>query len=500
MKSLKRAAAVLLSACTALTCASCGENTANAMTIDGYEVRSGIYLYYVTSAYNDAIRILSDQGESFDDCNTTADYKKIMKDINIDNITAEDWIKNKAVEYCQTFVAIERDFEAKGLKLTGEQLAAIDNGVANSQNYFGEFFEQNGIGEQSVRDIVTSGYKQNVLWEEYYGEGGSVGVEESALYDYYKDNHLRIKYIEIPLKDGEGNLLKADGKAEMEAMANDYLQRLAKKSGSEAEMMAEFDYLIDENNTYQTSISQAAVTTTDDEGNTITTETTAKVTTTEAKSTDADTTAETTTGAEGETTSEPAAETTTGDETAAETTTTTTTTAAETTDATADVTTEETTTTTSADYASIGYDTAKERILTVSTAASEDEKASAETTTTAPTYTPCEKVYNWAADANTPYNQPELIKDDECYYVVVKLDIEDRMTDDDLWSSTAKESVRNTLYGDEFQDMLDDMGAKLAVTRNEKAFRRYKVLDVDVIAYQNAIMQSYYSQYNMQNG
>ena len=76
MKLIKRAAAALLSVCTAMTCASCGENTANAMTIDGYDVRAGVYLYYVTSAYNDAISVLSEGGESFEDCETTADIKK----------------------------------------------------------------------------------------------------------------------------------------------------------------------------------------------------------------------------------------------------------------------------------------------------------------------------------------------------------------------------------------------------------------------------------------
>ena len=45
-------------------------------------------------------------------------------------------------------------------------------------------------------------------------------------------------------------------------------------------------------------------------------------------------------------------------------------------------------------------------------------------------------------------------------------------------------------------DMLEDMGKKLDVDRNEKAFRRYKVLDVDVVEYQAAMMQSYYSSYN----
>ena len=498
MNFFRRAAAAALSVCTLLTCASCGENTANAMNVDGYDIRAGVYLYYVTSAYQEAIGVLRDGGETFEGAKVTEDYKKVMKDINIDEVTAEEWIQNKAADSCATFVAIERDFDAHNLKLSGEELAAIDGSVEASMRNYGEFFKSAGIGEQSVKDIITNSYKQNALWEAYYGKDGSVGVKEEELYDNYAENHLRIKYIEMPLKDGEGNLLKADGKAEIEKMAEDYMKRLQKKAGNEAELMEEMDFLIDEHNHYVTSLSEAAVTTTDDEGKTITTPTTPKVTTDKNGST-GETTAEATTTAP--------AETTTADMTAAATTETTTTTVktdatGDTTETTAAVTTEKTTTSTAETTTTTdatGYDKSKERILAVSTTAKEAEKK-ADETTTAPTYTPCEKVYNWALDEKTPLLKPELIKDDEVYYIVLKADIKTRMTDTDLWNENAIENVREDLYYDAFLDKLDEMAKALPVKRNESAFRRYKVLDVDVIGYQNALYSAYMSQYGGYGG
>ena len=91
--------------------------------------------------------------------------------------------------------------------------------------------------------------------------------------------------------------------------------------------------------------------------------------------------------------------------------------------------------------------------------------------------------------------EPTLIKDEECYYVVVKMDIEDRMTDDDLWTSSAIESVRQEMYYDKFLEKLDKIAKDLPVTRNESAFRRYKVLDIDYVTYQNALMNAYSSMY-----
>ena len=466
MNLAKKAGAVLLALCSALSCASCGESTANAMKVANYDVRAGIYLYYATSAYNEAIEVLRKGGENFDDIEDSKGYQKILDKSDIDAVTAEEWIQNKAEEYCKTFVAIEQEFDALGLTLSGEQLAAADSSAASSMTYYGQFFEDTGISVQSVKDIILNSYKQDAIWNAYYGEGGSKDIQEQELYDYYAENHFRIKYIEMPLKDGEGNLLKADGKEEIENMAKDYLKRLGKKAKNEADLMAEFDFLIDEHANYVTSLSEAAVTTTDDEGNTITTPTTAKITT--DKDGNTGTTAATTAPAD----EDEDAEKTTGADDASESTTTTTTAVAE----------------------GVDYDTANEHVLAVSTepAKKDDEK---EETTTEPSYTPCEKVYNWAVDPKTEFLKPELIKDDECYYVVVKMDIQDRMTGNDLWTANTVESARKDKYYQEFLDTLNKMANEKECERNNRAFKRYKVLDIDILGYKNALMQSYYSMY-----
>lgn len=495
MNLLKRAAALALSACTLLTLPSCGENTANAMKIDGTDVRAGVYLYNALNAYSDAISLLMEKGETFEGADTAKALSKTLKKINIDDVTAEEWIQNKAVSYCQEMIAVDRDFERLGLTLSGEELANIESGVEGDMSFFADFFKKTGIGEQSMREIRTASAKRDALWKAYYGKDGSEKVDEQKLFDHYADNHLRFKYIEMPLKDGEGNLLKADGKAEIEKMAQDYLSRLDKKKGDRAALMSEFDYLAREHEDYVTSLSNAAVTTTDENGSTITTATTAKVTTTEATTTEDTTTAS---GEEGTTTT--AANTTSGEET------TTTTTAdsdsaGDTTQTTADITTEDTTTTEYTTTYLYGYPIDREQTVAVSTSGSEDEQKdedeTGETTTTAPTYTPCEKVYKWVADPASPLDTPEFIKDEECYYIVMKMDIKERMTDKDIWTETQIENVRRELYYEEFNDKIKDMGDKLDVERNKKAFRRYKVLDIDLMQYQQLLYQSMYSGMNV---
>ena len=81
----------------------------------------------------------------------------------------------------------------------------------------------------------------------------------------------------------------------------------------------------------------------------------------------------------------------------------------------------------------------------------------------------------------------------------MKLDIRDRMVDSDLWGESRIENVRTTLYYDIFLEDLENIADGYQSVRNEAAFRRYKVLDLDYVEYQNAVMQSYYSMYGGSN-
>ena len=69
------------------------------------------------------------------------------------------------------------------------------------------------------------------------------------------------------------------------------------------------------------------------------------------------------------------------------------------------------------------------------------------------------------------------------------------MTEDDLWTESQIENVRHKVYDEEFLDMIDKLAEDLPCTRNNRAFKRYKVLDLDYLGYQQALMQSYYSMY-----
>ena len=96
-----------------------------------------------------------------------------------------------------------------------------------------------------MKDVLLSGEKRTAIYKAYYGEGGSEGVTDESLRTYYKENNARVEYVKIPLTDGEGNLLKSDGKAKLKEMAEQYLDRI-KAQSTEESMLHEYANVIDE--------------------------------------------------------------------------------------------------------------------------------------------------------------------------------------------------------------------------------------------------------------
>ena len=463
MINLKKIAATVVAAATAAVCVGCNSAMAYPLTIDGVPVKAGIYIYYSYAAYSEAISTIQEQNEDLD----TTD-EDLVKEQVIDGVDTLTWIQNKTMEYCKEYVAVQKDFEAKGLSLTKDETDNVEQYVSSAWENNGEAFERNGISEASVKDVLTSTYKSSELFLYYYDVDGEKGVTEDELKEYYIDNDARVRYIQFDLKDGSGNLLKEDGKKEMKEMVETYLDALEKLGGDETALNEEMDSIQEEYNAYVTSISEeaaaaTATSATDENGNEIpaaTTTTTA--TTTAAETTTTAVTEET--GAEGATTVTESEE---------ETVTRTASTEEEETDSAATTTSdaEETGETTETTTTTVPY--AHEVIITkVST--KEDEK----TDESEINYTPSKKAYE-AIFHDAKIGVPMMVEDEEAYYLVIRFDIEDRMTEEDLWSEDAIKSVATRKYMDTFDDDKEKMANALTVEQSDRAIRKYDPFKID---------------------
>lgn len=264
---------VISSACSCS--ASIGKGTQKAMSADGYDVNSGVFIYYSLQALDEALQnVSSNSGDG-----TSSVTVKDLKNTNIDGVPADEWIQDKATEYCTSYLAIRKEFDKVGAELTSDEIAESDS-MAESYYASDARLEKNGISLDSIKDIALNTYREQAIFKHYYGIDSEKGCSEAELKDYFDDNFARVKYFSIKLTNDEGEELGADEKRKLHQMADDYVRKINKKTGA-MDKMWEVDEVSKEYDEYV-----AAQTTTADGEDAVTTVST--TTTTAPAETDAD--------------------------------------------------------------------------------------------------------------------------------------------------------------------------------------------------------------------
>lgn len=280
MRSIKKiiaaAAAVSLvsglSGCTP----SIGSGSTTAMTIEGYDIPAGLFIYYSMQGYNEASQVLQTQ-------NGTAPELKDVRNARIDEIDSTDWIQNRATDYCVDFAGIEREFDAIGGVLSLEDK---DNAKSMAEYYYAmdSRLPENGVSEDTMLKMAESSYKEQAIFKYYYGFDGTMGCSEDELKDYFDENFARVKLVSISLLDSEGEKVSPDKERELRNMAKQYADEINKKTTVTAKLN-EVNNVIEsyneylEKNTIVESDEQEAVTTTTTTATTAANETTTTTTT-----------------------------------------------------------------------------------------------------------------------------------------------------------------------------------------------------------------------------
>lgn len=231
---MKRATAAAAALAVSLSLASCGKDTSWGADIDGTRIRAGIMIYFQSSAVSEAYGHLQEGQED-------------VLAITIDDQPSREWINNKAVESMRRYAAVENKFSELGLSFQNKEDELVKINAGQWWEYLGEYYEGMGISEQSYLDVCVNSEKERAIFNYYYGEGGEREVPQDEIKAYLNENNARIKYIEMPLKDGEGNVLKSEEKAKIINMAEEYIERM--KNGES------FEAISAENDKYYASLS-----------------------------------------------------------------------------------------------------------------------------------------------------------------------------------------------------------------------------------------------------
>lgn len=409
-KKWKKVIAAFISSAMILTCAGCtsGKDTAYVMTVDGYDVRAGVYLYYMDTALSEAMNRAAENDEKLGKTENMEDFRKVK----IDGKSFSDYVKDKATENCIDHVVAIKHFDELGLTVSDEGKAEIDEYVEMLWESGEDYLTKGGISKESVEEVMTASYKTDEIFKAYYGEGGKENVTDEHLKEHFTENNARVRYVAMDLHDAEGNDLDDAGMKELKDMADDFLKR-AKSAKDEAAMLKEFDEFQEEYDDYVVKKAAEAA------GEEVPTEASSEAAEDEHAGHDH------------------------GDEETAE-------------DEHADH-----------NHAD-GSSCSNEQIVPVVTI---DEDTKEEDVT----YTPSKAAYDWIYN-KAKTGTPEIVEDEDTLYVIVRLDIADRLTEDDLWNENNVDSIRFDLYSEDLQELLDTLGNEYEVVKNKKAFNRYDPL------------------------
>ena len=249
MNNFRKLAATGLSVVLSASMIGCtpaiGAGSRNAMTIDGYEVPAGLFIYYTLQGYNEASSQLQQK-------NGTVPSVDDVKGTNIEETDSSDWIQNKATKYCKDFVAVQREFDLIGGELTAENK---DEAVQMAEYYYAQdaLLADNGVGMETMKLMAESSYKEQQIFEYYYGFEGEKGCSEDELKEYFNDNFARVKYVSISLLDSEGNKVSADQERSLRKKADEYAHQINDKY-REIDKMHEVDAVQEKYDEYVESL------------------------------------------------------------------------------------------------------------------------------------------------------------------------------------------------------------------------------------------------------
>lgn len=448
--NIKKITAVAAAAAVMSSMTACGENTTWGATIDGSDIPAGIFIYYLQSAYYSAQSKLNEENSASSDAIASADGTTTTAAVfssQIDGKDAKTWIYDEATKSMQEYAAIEAKFTELGLTITADEKDAAKVYCDQIWDYAGEYYTKMGISEKSYTSLYLNSQKRDKVFKTIYSEGSEYAVSDDEIKTYLDENYAMINYIAMELKDGSGNLLKSDGKAEMMSMAESYVERY--KNGEDfdalnAEYTAYYDNL-------KATAAEEAANAAADEAETETS--TAEVTPSDAEAALDDNADEITDSAE---TAEDATEAPTEDTAEAEET-------ADTAEETAEA--DSSTTEEAADTTETSTDASAEE-TTDSGEQISSNKTVIEKSGTTPDSAVVSKVFDEMQKGDIQIIESS---DSETYYIVLKMDV----LETDEYFLSAKDSLLYEMKSEDFDALITQWTEAQNVVKNQDAYKRY---------------------------
>ena len=168
---------------------------------DNAEVPTGIYVQNMYTAYQAATQYVEDSSNVLGG--------------EIDGRSADQWIRDTALNLTKQYLAVNLKFDEEGLTLTEAENTNIQTLVDTVWNLYGESYTLLGINRDSYQKMQEYSAKASDLFQHYYGEGGELAPTDEEYSTYFTENYDRTRAVYYAKNDVDS--MTDEERAEAEA-------------------------------------------------------------------------------------------------------------------------------------------------------------------------------------------------------------------------------------------------------------------------------------------
>lgn len=208
MKAIKKLFALVLVLALALSCAACHPKDEIALTIGDDNILSAFYLCALIQADGEGQEKVTKQIELAGGSTADVNYGKQK----IDDVAYYTWVKNRAIEICEQFVAIKDKLIELDMPVTADDESTINmyaEYMWTSYGY-GAMYEPNGVSYETFKAYYRYTYISNKYFNSLYAADGTQPVPESELKELLSGNFQIANVIEASLTKEDGEEMTMD--------------------------------------------------------------------------------------------------------------------------------------------------------------------------------------------------------------------------------------------------------------------------------------------------
>ncbi len=222
MSLMKRIFTLLLVLIMALSLAGCAD-TSWVISANGTVVSSGVYTYYQTQGYVDAVYQLAETNQAYYEYYTQG-YSLLNESLE-DGTLVSDYADQFAMDMSRQYIVVDTLFNELGLTLSEEDLSTAEKQAKNIWRSSENYLTAIGVTLEDLKAINESTIKEARVFDAYYEIGGVKGTTDEDINAYIDDEYARVKIIEFNFSESADDAIDSELKNNMLAIANLFLER-----------------------------------------------------------------------------------------------------------------------------------------------------------------------------------------------------------------------------------------------------------------------------------